>query len=252
MSASKPNVELVEPKLFAGVVADEIVASIQEAIQERGRCSVALAGGGTPSAIYRCLARPPRVSDVAWEKVSLFLGDERWVPADDNQSNFKMVSETLLSQITEAAPKAYPVDTSLPTPARGAEDYAKKIQSALGAGPNGLPVFDLVLLGIGEDGHTASLFPGSKALSDRTSIALAVQHPGDDRYRVTLGAGLLFGGRKILFMAKGEEKADIIKRVIEGDEPIEQLPACLYRNAAGQVTFFLDSSAGLKLNRSAS
>lgn len=239
-------VEVVEPVLFAGVVADEIVASIGEAIAERGSCSVALAGGSTPGAIYRCLAKPPRVSEVDWPKVNLFWGDERWVPQGDTQSNFKMTHETLLGQILGPGPKVYPIDTSGESPQAGAAAYAKNITDVLGD----KPVFDLVILGIGEDGHTASIFPQSPVIGMTGGLCVAVQHPEDKRFRVTLTPDLLFGARRTIFIVKGEGKADIVRRVIEGSEGVEVLPAKLYRRSEERVTFFLDSGAALRLSRS--
>lgn len=238
-------VEVIEPVLFAGVVADEIVASIGEAIAERGSCSVALAGGSTPGAIYRCLAKPPRVSEVDWPKVNLFLGDERWVPQDDTQSNFKMTHETLVGQILGAGPKVHPIDTSCESPQAGAAAYAKTITGVLGE----KPVFDLVILGIGEDGHTASIFPRSPVIAMSGDLCVAVQHPEDKRFRVTLTPDLLFGARRTIFIVKGEGKADIVRRVIEGSESVEALPAKLYQRSAERVTFFLDSGAALRLSR---
>ena len=238
-------VEVVEPVLFAGVVADEIVALIAEAVGERGRCSVALAGGSTPGAIYRCLAKPPRVSEVDWSKVHLFWGDERWVPHSDNQSNYRMTEETLLGQILGAGPHVHPIDTSLAEPAAGATAYAAEIGKVLGDDP----VFDLVILGIGEDGHTASLFPHSTALHERSLTCVAVQHPEDKKFRVSLTPGALLKARRIMFIAKGESKADIVRRVVEGGESCEVLPAKLLLEAGERVTFFVDSSAALRLQR---
>lgn len=241
------QIEVVEPVLFAGVVADEIVASIGEAIADRGSCSVALAGGSTPGAIYRCLAKPPRVSEVEWAKVHLFWGDERWVPHSDNQSNFKMTQETLLGQILGAGPKIHPIDTSLANPEEGAAAYTKTITGVLGAEP----IFDLVILGVGEDGHTASIFPHSPVVGMNDGVCVAVEHPEDRKFRVTLTPDVLFfNARRTIFIVKGEAKADIVRRVIEGVEGPEVLPAKLYQRASERVTFFLDSGAALRLGRS--
>ena len=238
-------VEVIEPMLFAGVVADEIVASIGEAVSERGSCSVALAGGSTPGAIYRCLAKPPRVSEVDWDKVHLFWGDERWVPQTDNQSNFKMTHETLLGQIVGRHPHVHPIDTGASSPEAGARGYAETIRAALGE----KPVFDLVILGIGEDGHTASIFPHSPVLGGSGDVCAAVQHPEDKKFRVTLTPEILFGAHRTIFIVKGEGKAEIVKRVLEGAESVEVLPSKLFERARERVTFFLDSGAALRLNR---
>ena len=239
------SIEVIESKLYAGGVADEIIATINEAISERGSCSLVLAGGGTPSSIYRALSKPPRVTDVDWSKVRLYLGDERWVARDDNQSNAKMVQETLVSQIPAPGPSFFPVDTSLNSAEQGAEAYQALIIEQEHLKPDRKIEFDVVLLGCGEDGHTASLFPDSPLLNKSTeaqSICAAVTHPkGGDRISLTPQA--LFGARKIFFMVTGENKASIVHRVIEGDESVSVLPARLFHSATGTVVWFLDSEA---------
>lgn len=243
------HLEIVESKLYAGAVADEIMACIDEAISERGRCLIALAGGSTPGAIYRTLTKPPRVDGVAWDKVSLFWGDERWVAKDDNQSNFRMVQETLLSQIGGAGPKVFAVDTSLASPEKAALAYHQLLSKELG--PQG--AFDLVLLGIGEDGHTASIFPKSPVFSGGdNSLCRAVLHPEENKPRITLTPTALLSARRILFLAKGEAKAEIVHRVLEGSEDPSILPARYFISRGKRVDVFLDSEASTKLSKRAS
>ncbi|MBX7145019.1 MAG: 6-phosphogluconolactonase [Oligoflexia bacterium] len=242
----KSHIEIIESKLYAGAVADEIVACIGEAIEERGQCSIALAGGSTPSAIYRALTKPPRVESVAWGKVMLFWGDERWVPRDDNQSNYRMVQETLLSQLGTNAPKVFPVDTNLKTPQLAARAYHDLLIKELGQNPS----FDLVLLGIGEDGHTASIFPGSTVLSSPNSeLCSAVTHPEENKPRITLTPAALLSAKRMLFLAKGESKASIVQRVLEGNEDTSLIPARIFLQRQERVDFFLDSEAGTKLTK---
>lgn len=244
------SIEVVDSKLYAGVVADEIIASLNDAISERGSCSLVLAGGGTPASIYRALSKPPRASYVDWSKVRLYLGDERWVSRADNQSNAKMVQETLVAQIPQPGPAFFVVDTDLASAEQGAQAYAALIaeQEKLAAGRN--VEFDLVLLGCGEDGHTASLFPNSPLVTAVPPAALklcaSVVHPkGGDRISLTPQA--LFSARKIIFMVTGANKASIVQRVIEGQEPPALLPARLFTSAAGTVVWFLDSEAAQQL-----
>jgi 6-phosphogluconolactonase len=192
------------------------------------------------------LAKPPRVENVDWGKVKLFWGDERWVSQDDVQSNFKMVHETLLSQLGTSQPQVFAVDTSLETPMQAAKHYAEVIQKEL---PND-PRFDLMLLGIGEDGHTASLFPGAQVLRDKNpALCVATEQPEEKKPRISLSPRAILSSRRILFLVKGEAKADMVQRIIEGNESVETLPACLYRDAQDHVYFFLDSAAALKLKR---
>lgn len=241
------KIETIETKIFSEVVADEIVASIGEAISERGRCSVSLAGGGTPGSVYRLLARPPRVSEIDWSKVSFYWGDERWVPNTNTQSNFKMVQETLLSHIPAPGPTVYPVDTSLKSPEDGARAYGDLVCEVEQTKPGEIPQLDIVLLGIGEDGHTASLFPGTSVVTAKGKMAYALKHPTDGSSRVTLSSEVLFSGKKIFFIVNGDTKAAMMKRVLKGSDPVEVIPARLYLGARGQVTFFLDSGAATQL-----
>lgn len=242
------TIEIIEPKLFSAGVADEIVASVNDCISEKGRCSLVLAGGSTPSQIYRLLARPPRVDEIEWDKLHLYWGDERWVPFDDVQSNFKMVNETWLSQLSGVQPKIHPVNTALASPDESARDYAKVIRENENLKEGELPTFDVVLLGVGEDGHTASLFPGSDIVRQEGGIAFPVKHPVDGSPRVTLSPDTLFSARRVLFIVKGESKADIIKRVITGTDGPDVFPATLFKKVPDRVSWFLDSGAAQKLD----
>ncbi|RMG42944.1 MAG: 6-phosphogluconolactonase [Candidatus Dadabacteria bacterium] len=243
------SIEVIDTKSFPGVVADEIVLSIQEAIDDHGTCLVSLAGGKTPANVYRLLSRPPRVNDVEWSKVVLFLGDERWVAADDIQSNQRMVRETLLSNLSEQQqPEFVTVNTSLATPDEGASDYSDKLKQVFTS--YGRDKLDLVLLGVGEDGHFASVFPGSPLLNGNAAgLAASAQAPDKKSWRVTLTPEVLFSASRILFIVSGGNKADVLKSVLEEDGNISVLPARAYRQAKGSVTWFVDSEAGIHLNR---
>ncbi len=242
------DIERIEPRLFNGTVADEIIASLNDAIAERGRASLVLAGGSTPGAIYRLLAVPPRVEELDWAKVSIYWGDERYVPPSDGLSNYKMVHETLLSQLSGASPKVFRVDTSLPTAAAAAKAYAEVIAKEEKLSAGGVPVFDLVLLGVGEDGHTASLFPNSELLNEEGGIAFAADSPDGSVERVTLSPDALFSARRVAFLVKGAGKSEIVREVLEGSGDIKSYPANLFRKASGHVTWFIDSEAALKLH----
>ena len=240
----KGSVEVVEPKMFAGVVADEIVASISDAISDRGRCSIALAGGRTPAVVYRMLSKPGRVEEVEWSKVALYVGDERWVPTTDDQSNFNMIKEALLQDLRSRKPQAYPVDTSLATPEEGAAAYEALIRKNEGENPS----FDIVLLGIGEDGHTASLFPGSELITKPSGgIYRAVKSSDGAGHRVTITPEVLRSAKRIIFIVRGNNKAEVLGRVINGVDSVEVLPARLADACEGKVTFFVDSEAGIRL-----
>ncbi len=243
------TIEVVEPKSFASAVADEIVASIDEILETKERCSLVLAGGRTPSSIYRLLARPPIVREIRWSAMDLFWGDERWVPQNHQHSNYNMVVETLLSQLGGDKPRVFPVDTSLSSPEAGAESYNQTIRAAVPVDSNGIPQFDMVVLGVGEDGHTASLFPGSSVLKQSGGICFPAKQPEDGSDRVTLSSATLCAAKRMIFIVKGESKSEVVKRILEGSESCEALPAKIYEKATGSVTWFLDSAAAKKLDQ---
>jgi 6-phosphogluconolactonase len=240
--------EIVDPKSFAAAVADEIVASVTESIHDHGVCSIALAGGGTPSGIYRVLARPPRVSEIEWAQVHIFWGDERWFDIQDNRSNYRMAHETLLSQISIPEENVHRVKTELPSAEDGAADYERQIKEIVTVDDEGIPIFDLILLGVGEDGHTASIFPGDRQILSAPGMCAAVKNPASEEERITLLPRVIARARQILFLVSGGDKAEIISRVLEGGEQPE-LPAQIYRQAEGRVTWFIDSAAAKHLQR---
>ena len=241
------SVEKIEHALYNGAVADEIIASLNDAISDRGRATLVLAGGSTPSAVYRLLSIPPRLQELNWSKVTVYWGDERFVPHTDDKSNFKMVNETLLMQLGRRAPKFFAVDTSLNDAASAARAYEETIMREEKVAAGSVPSFDLVLLGIGEDGHTASLFPGSALVSKTDGICFSDAHPSDGSMRVTISPAVIMAAQRVAFLVKGESKADIVHSVLEGSGEVSQFPANIYRQATGQVTWFIDSGAALKL-----
>lgn len=245
----RAEIEVIETKLFAGAVADEIVASVGDVISERGSCSLVLSGGSTPASVYRALSRPPRVEEVDWHSTRIFWGDERWVPQDHHLSNFRMAQETLLGHLPAGSARAFPIDTTLGTPEEGARRYAETLLNAGLPARDGLPVFDIVLLGMGEDGHFASLYPGSELLTAENWICAPSKHPAQEIWRVTLSPRVLLSAHRVFFIISGERKAEVVKRVLNQESEIEHLPARLYENAAARVTWFLDSAASQRLPR---
>ena len=237
--------EVIEPKLFAGAAADEVSASVLDVLSEKERCSLSLAGGSTPVSVYRALTVSPRDEEIPWEKLDLLFGDERWVPHSDNQSNMHMVTETLLTKLSGNKPKVFPVNTSLPTPKLGAEDYERCISEVVDSKSNGCPQLDIVLLGMGEDGHTASVFPGSPLLSGSENQSLVAvedwpNQPG--AYRITMTPRLLLAAKKILFLVNGANKAEMIAKAFDDRGPTI-LPVHMFRAVKEKVTWLLDSES---------
>jgi 6-phosphogluconolactonase len=245
------SIEVIESKMFEGVVADELVALLGDAVAERGSCSFVLAGGKTPAEIYRTLAHPPRVGDVPWEQVKLFWGDERWVSYEDDQSNFRMVKETLLRDLPAPGPKVFGVETNLESPAAGAVAYERTIRRELGVPEGELPAFDVVLLGMGDDGHFASIFPGSPLVNEQSStICFPAAHPETKQMRVTISANALLNARRILFAVKGAGKAEMVERVVRGKESPAELPVMLFKEVEDRVSWFLDTPAAARIHGS--
>jgi 6-phosphogluconolactonase len=247
------NCEVVQPDLFAATVADELVAGIQDCLNEKRSCSVFLAGGKTPAAVYRSLVNPSRFADIDWKNLKLFLGDERWVSHDDSRSNANMVHETLLNKFSldpGKAPAFYPVDTSLESVEKGAEEFEKLIRSELGvADARSTPQIDILLLGMGTDGHTASLFPGASILFDfqnapgRVPLCVVAHNLEDGTERISISPRLIVEAKQVFFLVTGEAKAAIVQKALREEVSIQEMPAQIYRSVRGRVVWFLDSPA---------
>jgi 6-phosphogluconolactonase len=233
--------------------ADLLVEAARDSVRERGRFALALAGGSTPEKAYALLAGPGAVARVDWSKAHLFFGDERFVPPDDPRSNYAMVRRSLLAGAPVPPAQVFPVPTDRPTPADSASAYSATLAEAFGLLPGGAPPsFDLVLLGLGEDGHTASLFPGAAALAEtRTWVTWSppgVLPPPVDR--VTLTFPVLNAACRVLFLVSGANKAPALRDVLEGGALPQVRPAAGVRPAGGTLTWLVDSAAaGLLTSR---
>jgi len=224
------------PEELAGAAAREFAAKAEEAIEERGRFVVVLAGGSTPKAMYEVLARD-YASRIDWSRVHVFFGDERTVPPDHDDSNYKMASETLLEHIPFGS--VHRMQGELP-PDEAAEAYEEELREFFDA--ENVPRFDLILLGVGGDGHMASLFPETSALEvhDRWVVANPVLKL--DTTRITLTVPVINAARTVLFLVAGEDKAGALEKILEGDADPRAYPATLIR-PAGEPEWMLDQSA---------
>jgi 6-phosphogluconolactonase len=233
--------------------ADLITQAAQGAIRVRGRAMLALAGGSTPEKTYSLLAQPGRSSRIDWAHTYLFFGDERFVRPDDPSSNFAMVRRTLLAPVPVPAGHAFPVATQLGTAAAAAGEYAATLTRAFGiADSRDPPRFDLILLGLGEDGHTASLFPGAASLwvTDRWVVASPLGTLPPPVERITLTFPVLNAAREILFLVSGQNKAEALHDVLEGQPGREERPAACIRPVDGTLTWLVDEAAASRLTRS--
>jgi 6-phosphogluconolactonase len=219
--------------------ADAVVDRINDAVRTRGTCSIALSGGNTPRSLYRLMASQ-RPSPIPWAQVQLFWGDERYVPPEDPRSNFGMAKATLLDHVACPAANIHRMPTQFADADVAARDYERTLRSCF---DGEWPDFDLVLLGLGDDGHTASLFPGSLALAEKTRWVVATRAPAEPPVRLTLTLPALIGAAAIYVLAAGTSKALPLRHVLEGVGDWIRYPAAGVRLATGTVVWWVDREA---------
>jgi len=218
-----------------------------ESIVTHGRFMIALAGGSTPKKLYTLLASEPYRSQVDWALLEVFWSDERCVPPDDSESNFRMAQETLLSKVPIPASQIHRMPADQPDREAASQAYVTGMRHTFGTG--GIPSFDLIQLGMGPEGHTASLFPHQPSLHERERLVLPVTTPKPPPDRLTFTPPLLNAARHVLFLVTGSEKADAVHAVLEGEYNPDEYPAQIVRPTAGEVTWMLDTAAAGKLSR---
>jgi len=204
------------------------------------RIHVALSGGETPRRTYEVLSAEPYRARFPWERVHFYQVDERWVPPEDPRSNRRMLRETLLSRAPVPESNVHCVDTGFSGPSVGARRYEEALRSAIPAPPGGLPRFDAILLGIGKDGHTASLFPGRSEIAAGGAWVVASEGGEPPVPRVTLTLPVLSAAAQVIFLVSGKEKAHALRGVLFGDPA---LPASRVSSSRGKVTFLADEPA---------
>ena len=238
--------------------AEEFIRVARAAIGAQGRFTVALSGGSTPKALYSLLAA--NYADFAWSRIFLFFGDERHVPPTDPDSNYRMVNESLLTKIAIPAENVFRVPAENPDAAAAASDYEAQLRRFFelqsgdrpgdqpGDRPGEFPRFDLILLGIGPDGHTASLFPDSPALDEQTRLVVANWVAKFNTHRITFTFPVLNRAAEVMFLASGADKADMLRQVLEGKN-IPPLPSQRVQPSDGKLLWMLDEAAATKLTR---
>ncbi len=242
---------LPDPDHLARVVADAVAETLAAAALARGAASMALAGGNTPRALYRALATRHR-HGVPWENLDLFWGDERDVPLDDARSNYRMAREALLDAVPVPPARVHPMPAGTGEPEAAAVAYERTLRAYFGAveapgaagGDVAWPAFDLVLLGLGEDAHTASLFPGSAALEEeeRWVVPALAPAPVEPRARITLTLPALTHARRIFVVVSGAAKAPALERAL-AQPPGPDRPASLLLTGPAPVTWWADTAA---------
>lgn len=226
-SSRKPGWLTVVPDLSAlnRAAADEFLRCAEAALHERGRFAVALAGGNTPRSVYSLIANDYK-SSLPWDKVFVFFGDERQVPPDNPDSNYQMANESLLARVPLPAKNIFRVHAELGAGAAAAQ-YEVLLREFFKLKPGQWPRFDLILLGMGDDGHTASLFPGTAALNETSRLVVANRVPKLQTERITLTLPVLNHAAAVLVMVAGASKADVVNRICHsagtGTYPIEKV-----------------------------
>lgn len=232
------------PEDVAATAAALVLESQTEAIARAGRFFVALAGGTTPRLLYEALAESHTARFDAW---NVFFGDERWVPADHADSNARMAREVLLDRVPIPARQVHPIPTDFGGPGEAARLYALQIRRVLAPPPGLPPRLDVVLLGVGADGHTASLFPDSTALAAGPGeLVVATWAPGPRQWRVTLTLTAINAARRVVFVVTGEDKAEAVAKALSGATP-PPVPAALVRPSNAELLFVLDAAAASRL-----
>ena len=218
------------------------------AVQARGVARVAISGGTTPKAMFALLAdrRAPYFAQMPWERLHLFWVDERCVPPTDKDSNYRMTSEAMFQHVPLPASQIHRIEGEL-DPEVAAIRYEAAIRSAFRLEGGEIPVFDLVLLGMGEDGHTASLFPHTDALNELGRIAVANYVPQKGTWRITLTWPVINWAREVAFLIEGTAKAQTVQDVFVGAYDPEEKPAQLIRPASGRLDLLLDAAAAVML-----
>ena len=237
---------LTTPQELFDAAAEEVVRSANQAVKERGKFTIALSGGSTPKSLFNLLATNARAT-LPWDRMYFFWGDERHVPPTDPDSNYRMADETMLSKIPVPAGNVFRIEAENPSADAAADAYEKTLRKFFQLEPEAVPRFDLILLGMGPDGHTASLFPGTAALQEKKRLVVANWVEKLKTHRLSFTLPVLNAGRCVAFLVSGMDKATTLKTVLEEDVPAEQYPAKLVKPTAGKLIWLVDRAAASAL-----
>jgi len=247
MSSSVEVRRLTTPQELFEAAAEEVVRCANQSVAERGRFTLALSGGSTPKNMFTLLATNAR-SSLPWDRTFFFWSDERHVPPTDPDSNYRMAHEAMLSKVPVPAGNVLRVPAEMPDAAAAAEAYEQTIRRFFTLEPGQFPRFDLILLGMGPDGHTASLFPETAALREKSRLVVANWVEKLKTHRITFTLPLLNAARSVAFLVSGTDKAPALKAVLESDAPDGQHPAKLVRPSDGKLIWFVDRAAASELS----
>jgi 6-phosphogluconolactonase len=230
--------------------ASELIQQAQRAEQERGLFSIALSGGSTPKSLYSLLANESSFrTETPWGKIHFFWGDERHVAPGHPESNYCMVREALFSKVPVPSENIHRIRSEDPDARQAAKEYEETLRSFFRLKTGEYPRFDLVLLGMGPDGHTASLFPGTEALREREHLVVANWVEKLHAYRITMTLPVLNEAALVLFLVSGEDKAETLRQVLEGEAREDPFPSQLIRPTHGRLLWLVDRAAGRFLEK---
>ena len=248
MTKPSPKLHVFSSTQELGEAAATLVARLSaRAIAERGRFTVALSGGSLPKLVGPPLAAEPLRSEIDWSAWHVFWADERWLPLNHPDSNFRLARECLFDHVKIPVAQIYPIDDSY-DPSDTAKMYQAILAQLFQPPPGHPPRFDLILLGMGEDGHTASLFPNHPLLHEtRHWVTAITDSPKPPPDRITLTLPVINNARHVAFLAAGPGKADILPQVLESDTSSTALPARLVQPSDGELYWFVDEAAAVKL-----
>ena len=243
MKMSMPELHVLPtPEAAADAAAAFVAKLADEHGSAAGRFTIALSGGSTPRLLYQALACDPYAARVAWDRWRIFWSDERCVPPDHDESNYRMARQALLDRVGIPVQQIHRMRGEM-EPEEAAAAYATEILDTS-------PSFDLILLGIGEDGHTASLFPGTEALRERRKLVVANWAPHLQAHRITFTFPLINMAKNVAFLATDQSKAEVLRDVLETAQGEHTLPAAMVRPAQGIVHWFVTRDAARLLNTS--
>ena len=241
---------IVKPSLEALALeaADRFQRSAADSIAAAGCFSVALSGGSTPRAFYRALAESPFRDGIEWSRVYLFWGDERFVPADHPDSNYRMAREAFVSRVPIPGENVHPIPTDAAHPEAAAAQYEDTLRRCFSLSGGETPRFDLILLGLGPDAHTASLFPESPVLDQDEHLVAATYVQKLAAWRITLTSPVLCSAAHVIFLVAGPDKAAVLRDVVDGPYDPHRFPAQLVRPKNGDLTWLVDDAAASLLS----
>ncbi|MGE5276530.1 MAG: 6-phosphogluconolactonase [Acidobacteriota bacterium] len=237
-----------DAEALARASAEEFRQAVASAVGGRGEAAVALSGGTTPRRLYELLAGEAHRNRLDWARIHFFFGDERHAPPEDPESNYRMAFESMFQRVPVPEGNVHRIRGEAPEAEAAARDYERDLRRHFRLRAGEFPRFDLALLGLGPDGHTASLFPGTRALREKRRLAVANWVGKLDTSRITLTAPVFNHSACVLFLVSGQDKAMPLKSVLEGAHEPEQLPAQLIRPGRGRLLWLADRAAAARLS----